>query len=94
VLDPSVRFVTVEADPGLAAAAAGLFAAERHVRVLHGGWRELRPGEVPLDLVFVDVADAKDDVEAGSRSPRSARGRGAGRSRLGARDPTRGGPRG
>jgi predicted O-methyltransferase YrrM len=63
-LDPRVPFVTVEADRGFAAAAAGLFATDRHVRVLNGGWRELLPAEAPFDLVFVDVADAKADVEA------------------------------
>jgi predicted O-methyltransferase YrrM len=63
-LDPRVPFVTVEADPDFAAAAAWLFASDRHVRVLHGDWRELLPAEARFALVFVHVADAKDDVEA------------------------------
>ena len=63
-LDPSVPFVTVERDAARAAAAAALFAADEHVRVLAGDWRERLPPEAPFDLLFVDAADAKDDVDA------------------------------
>jgi predicted O-methyltransferase YrrM len=62
-LDPDVPFVTAEADPDRAAAAAELFADDQNVRVLFGDWRETLPPEAPFDLLFVDGADAKDDVE-------------------------------
>ena len=32
-------------------------------RVLAGPWRATLPPEAPFDLLFVDAADAKDDVE-------------------------------
>jgi predicted O-methyltransferase YrrM len=63
-LPPGVPFVTAEADPELAAAAARLFADDPDVRVLAGPWRETLPAEAPFDLLFVDANDAKDDVEA------------------------------
>lgn len=53
-LPPSVPFVTVELDEGLAAAAADLFAADEHVRVLCGDWHEVMPAEAPFDLLFYD----------------------------------------
>ncbi len=71
-LQPGTPFATVEIDPELAAAASELFAEEGDVRVLTGDWRALLPAEAPFDLLFVDAADAKDDVEAVLRlvSPR------------------------
>jgi predicted O-methyltransferase YrrM len=63
-LDPAVPFVTAEAEARLAEAAAGLFAADEHVRVLTGDWREALVDEGPFDLLFVDARDAKDDAEA------------------------------
>jgi predicted O-methyltransferase YrrM len=63
-LPPSVPFVTVESDPGLAAAAAALFAADANVRVLGGDWREQMPAEAPFDLLFVDARAAKADPTA------------------------------
>lgn len=63
-LDPSLPFVTVESEPELAAAAAELFDADEHVRVLTGDWREALADEGPFDLLFVDGGDAKDDAEA------------------------------
>ena len=62
-LDPAVPFVTVEEDPDRAAAAARLFAEDENVRVLVGNWRATLPEQAPFDLLFVDGADAKDDVE-------------------------------
>lgn len=58
-LPPGVSFVTVEAERRLAEAAAGLFAEDEDVRVLHGDWRELLPEEAPFDLLFVDARSAK-----------------------------------
>jgi predicted O-methyltransferase YrrM len=63
-LEPSARFVSVELDPDRAAAAASLFEHDPNVSVLTGDWRDLLPPEAPFDLLFVDGADAKDDVEA------------------------------
>jgi len=63
-LEPGTPFVTVEIDPDRAAAAAELFADDPDVRVLAGDWRTVLPVEAPFDLLFVDGADAKDDVEA------------------------------
>lgn len=51
-LSPEVPFVTVEADEARAAAAAGLFAEDEHVRVLHGDWHEAMPPQAPFDLLF------------------------------------------
>ena len=53
-LPPEVPFVTVELDPGRAAAASELFADDENVRVLHGDWHELMPPEAPFDLLFYD----------------------------------------
>jgi predicted O-methyltransferase YrrM len=63
-LPPGTPLVTVEADPRLARAAARLFADDRDVHVIAGVWREVLAAEAPFDLLFVDVEDAKDDVEA------------------------------
>jgi predicted O-methyltransferase YrrM len=63
-LEPGTPFVTVEIDPERAAAAAELFADDPHVRVLAGDWRAVLPAEAPFDLLFVDGADAKDDVDS------------------------------
>ncbi len=71
-LPPGAPLVTVESDRELAAAAGALFADDEDVHVLAGDWRILLPPEAPFDLVFVDAADAKDDVETtlGLLSPR------------------------
>ena len=53
-LPPATAFVTVELDPGRAAAAAELLAEDEHARVLEGDWREVLPAEAPFDLLFVD----------------------------------------
>jgi predicted O-methyltransferase YrrM len=63
-LDPAVPFVTVESEPRLAAAAAGLFEADENVHVVAGDWRGALADEGPFDLLFVDAHDAKDDAEA------------------------------
>lgn len=63
-LPPGVPLVTAESDPRLAEAAASLFAEDRDVHVLRGDWRDTLPREAPFDLLFVDGADAKDDVDA------------------------------
>jgi predicted O-methyltransferase YrrM len=63
-LPPQTPFFTVELDPGLAARAAELFAADQNVTVIAGSWRDSLPEEAPYDLVFVDASDAKDDVDA------------------------------
>jgi predicted O-methyltransferase YrrM len=55
-LSPDVPFLTAELDEERAAAAAELFRADEHVRVLHGDWRETLPPEAPFDLVFFDAA--------------------------------------
>jgi predicted O-methyltransferase YrrM len=59
-LDPATPFVTVERDATLAEAAAGLFAGDERVRVLHGDWRELLSTEAPFDLLFVDGGKANE----------------------------------
>jgi predicted O-methyltransferase YrrM len=53
-LPPSVPFMTVELDAGLASAAERLFADDENVTVLQGDWHELLPSEAPLDLLFYD----------------------------------------
>jgi len=63
-LRPGVPFFTAEIDAALAARAAELFVDDPDVTVLAGPWRELLPPEAPFDLIFVDGADAKDDVDA------------------------------
>ena len=55
-LAPEVPFFTVESHAGRAAAARELFAADEHVHVLEGDWRETLPPEAPFDLVFFDAA--------------------------------------
>jgi predicted O-methyltransferase YrrM len=54
-LPPQTPFFTAENDPGRAAAARDLFAADANVHVLEGDWRELLPPEAPFDLVFYDA---------------------------------------
>jgi predicted O-methyltransferase YrrM len=63
-LPPGAQFFTAEIDPVLAASARELFVDDADVTVLTGPWREMLPPEAPFDLVFVDGADAKDDVDA------------------------------
>ena len=63
-LPPQTPFFTAELDPGLAARAAELFAADPNVTVGAGPWRDTLPPEAPFDLLFVDARDAKDDVDA------------------------------
>ena len=53
-LRADVPFVTVELDEERARAAAGLFAEDANVRVLHGDWHALTPAEAPFDLLFYD----------------------------------------
>jgi predicted O-methyltransferase YrrM len=55
-LAPEVPFFTAESDAARAAAARELFAADEHVHVLEGDWRETLPREAPFDLVFFDAA--------------------------------------
>jgi predicted O-methyltransferase YrrM len=62
-LDPDVPFVTVERDERRAAAVATLFRQDLSVRVLAGDWRELLPEEAPFDLLCVDAAEVKQEVE-------------------------------
>lgn len=54
-LAPQTPFFTAENDPGRAAAARELFAADENVQVLEGDWRELLPPEGPFDLLFYDA---------------------------------------
>jgi len=63
-LAPGTPFVSVELDPGRAAAAATLFRDDPDVRILAGDWRDLLPPEAPFDLLFVAADEAKDDVDA------------------------------
>ncbi|HEY5395140.1 MAG TPA: class I SAM-dependent methyltransferase [Trebonia sp.] len=49
----SASIVSVELDPGRAAASAALFAKQPNVRVLHGNWAELRD-HGPFDLLVLD----------------------------------------
>ena len=58
-LDPGVPFVTVELDPGRAAAAAELLAADENARVIGGDWRQVLPAEGPFDLLFADGGRSK-----------------------------------
>jgi predicted O-methyltransferase YrrM len=51
-LEPSVPFVTVDADARRAAAARELFAEDENVRVLEADWREAMAAEAPFDLLF------------------------------------------
>jgi len=58
-LDPAIPFVTVELDPGRAAAVTDLLAADENATVLAGDWQELLPGEGPFDLLFADGGRSK-----------------------------------
>lgn len=62
-LDPTVPFFTAEADDRLAAAAAELFRDDPNVQVLSGDWRETLPPEAPFDLVFLDAAKQRPDLD-------------------------------
>jgi len=53
-LPPETPFLTVELDPGRAAAATGLLAADEHARVLQGDWADELASEAPFDLLFAD----------------------------------------
>jgi predicted O-methyltransferase YrrM len=53
-LPPETPFLTVELDPGRAAAAADLLAADEYARVLQGGWADVLAPEAPFDLLFAD----------------------------------------
>ena len=50
---PGTRLVSVEADAGRAALAAGLFAGQPQVTVIHGDWTEIGR-EAPFDLLVLD----------------------------------------
>ncbi len=54
--------VTAELDPVLAAAAQALFADEPGVEVVSGDWTTLT-AYAPFSLLFVDVRDAKQDLD-------------------------------
>jgi predicted O-methyltransferase YrrM len=58
-LDPAIPFVTVELDPGRAAAVTELLAADENATVLTGDWEELLPAEGPFDLLFADGGRSK-----------------------------------
>ncbi|MBD0329890.1 MAG: class I SAM-dependent methyltransferase [Thermoleophilia bacterium] len=58
-LPPAARFVTVEVDERLAAAATHLFADDEHVGVLCGDWEHTLPPHAPFELLFVDARPAK-----------------------------------
>lgn len=62
-LDPAVPFFTAERDPGLAAAAAGLFAEDPNVRVLEGDWHDVLPAHAPFDLLFHDGSKRRPDLD-------------------------------
>ena len=58
-LRPEASLVTIEHEPLYIEKVGTLFAADPRVMVLEGDWKEaLKLG--PFDLVFVDVAEAKD----------------------------------
>lgn len=52
------QLVTIDHDPTRTAVLRELFAASPQVRLTEGNWRDLLP-RGPFDLLFVDVADAK-----------------------------------
>jgi predicted O-methyltransferase YrrM len=54
---PGTRLVSVEADAGRAALAAGLFVGQPHVTVIHGDWTEISQ-EAPFDLLVLDGGGA------------------------------------
>jgi len=57
-LTPGVRFITIDADAGRAAACRAMFTRYPNVRVMHADWHEiLRHG--PFDLLFPDGGGAK-----------------------------------
>ena len=60
---PGARIVTVEREPGRAAAAAALLAADPRVQVLAGDWR-LLAAHAPFDLFFCDGGGKRDDPDA------------------------------
>jgi len=62
-LSPTVPFVTVELDEARARAAAGLFAEDENVTVLHGDWHELMPPEAPFDLLFLDSGKQQPELD-------------------------------
>lgn len=62
-LDPAIPFFTAEADPRLAAAARKLFGADDNVHVLEGDWNEVLPPQAPFDLVFLDAAKQRPDLD-------------------------------
>ncbi len=66
-LPPQTPFFTTELDPGRAAAARELFAADGNVHVLEGDWRQLLPPEAPFDLVFYDATKQLRPREDGER---------------------------
>ena len=53
-LAPGIQLYTAEPDEERARAAAGLFAEDADVHVLHGPWREVLPEYGPFDLLFYD----------------------------------------
>ncbi|NEC29255.1 transferase [Streptomyces sp. SID8111] len=59
-LGAGARLVTVERDPELARGAAGVFADDDRVRVLHGDWRLLER-HAPFDVFFCDGGGKRDD---------------------------------
>lgn len=62
-LDPAVPFFTAELDEGLAAAVGELFRDDPNVHVLAGDWHETLPREAPFDLVFLDAAKQRPDLD-------------------------------
>lgn len=65
-MGPRAKLITVDHDAGRATAARQLFAADARVTVVHGDWRELL-AQGPFALLFVDVADAKEEGAADVR---------------------------
>jgi predicted O-methyltransferase YrrM len=62
-LPPEAAFVSAESDPGRAAAAAGLFADDPNVRIVHGDWHEVLPEHAPFDLLFHDGSKRRPEVD-------------------------------
>ena len=57
-LTPGVRFITIDADAGRAAACRAMFTRYQRVRVMHADWHEiLQHG--PFDMLFPDGGGAK-----------------------------------
>ncbi|MYW68648.1 transferase [Streptomyces sp. SID8379] len=61
-LGAGARLVTVERDAELARRAAGVFADDARVEVLHGDWRLLER-HAPFDVFFCDGGGKRDDAE-------------------------------